>query len=138
VCDTRLRVDVERADPLVLWRQPLAGRDLRGTVRPFGPPQMPLSPHDGAFDERTRERDKVGDELVEGFRPAALSKLVVDLDLHAVDRVLRGLHNLESVLLRDQLFELCHLRLIRGHAGGLNHTHNLLRKAGFQLRGLVW
>ena len=70
---------------------------------------MPLAAHDRAFDKARRERDEVGDELVERVGPAALRELVLDLDLHAVDAVLRGLQNLEPKLLRHDLFKLCEL-----------------------------
>ena len=63
--DPRLRVDVERIDPLILWPEALDGFDHSLAHCVGLPPQRPLAAHNRPLDERRRERHKVGDEIVE-------------------------------------------------------------------------
>jgi len=99
--DAGLGVDVEWADPLVLRGDALACD--QSLPIPF---EMALSAHDRPFDKGSGEGDQIGYELVEGISPAALSELVLDLDFHPIDAVLRRLQNLEPELLRHDLLEL--------------------------------
>ena len=125
--DARLRVDVERADPLVLRRNALAGLQRRAI--PF---EVALPADDGALHEGSRERDEISDELVERVGPATLSELVFDPGLHTIDAVLRRLQDFEPELLSHGLFELRQLRPVGRLPGALQHLHDALSKGQLQ------
>ena len=90
VPDARLGVHAEGIDPLELRTQPLSGLYHRRSACGFVP-KHPLPTDNGPLDERRREGDDVGYELVERLAPAALLELVLDLVLHPVRAVLRFL-----------------------------------------------
>ena len=125
--DPRLWVDVERADPLVLRRDALTG--LQRCAIPL---EVPLPADDGPLDEGCRERDEVGDELVERIRPATLSELVFDPGLHPINAVLSRLQNLEPELLSHGLFELCQLSPVGRLSRGLQDLHDALSEGQLQ------
>ena len=136
VADPRLRINIERIDPFALGAKPLSRLNNSTTCSIYLPAQHALTAHHWPFDKRAGVSNQISNEVVKRITPAALRKLILNLELHLVGANLRLLQNIKAVVLRHHLSDFTYLASVGCFAVLLNHLEHALCKDALHFFGL--